>query len=176
MEPSLWPGGRGGRQRLGSTGQLANKSSQWDYNVSTSCPPLTPCASWWPVTLYYPPPPAGWAAGGRAMSVCIAQDGGWLCVPTSPPEPSASASISNSFQVFCRLRWGGGKGEGHGMGLPLRRGLAGASKGAAHAQWSDSWSDSDTDRTPGVTTDTANGSPEEWPGEMGLPDGKGDES
>ena len=98
------------------------------------------------------------------MSMYIAQGGGWRCVPASPPE--SSASISNSFQVFCRLRRGADKREEQGMGIPLRRWLAGASKGAAHAQWFD------TDRTPGVTTgSTANGSLERS-GAMELPMGR----
>ncbi len=109
---------------------------------------------------------AGWP-GGRAMSVCIAEGGGWLCVPASPPESSASISNrprSSAACVGAKIKergraWGSRYGVGwlvHPRGQPMPNGF-----------------DSDSDRTPGVTTgSTANGSLERS-GAMGLPDGKG---
>ena len=96
--------------------------------------------------------------------VCIAQDGGWLCVPTSPPESSASIanrSRSSAACVGAKIKERGRAwGSRYGVGwLVHQRGQMGF--------------DSDSDRTPRVTTgSTANGSLERS-GAMGLPDGKG---
>ena len=111
---------------------------------------------------------AGWP-GGRAMRLCVAQGGGWLCVPASPPE--SSASIVNSFRSSAARVGAEGKGRRRAWGAPAcTDGRAGASKGAPpHAQWFDA------NRTPGLMTgSTANGSLERS-GAMGLPMGR-DES